>query len=63
MLNRRIDAGLKNNMFINKHSNVEGTVHHYCVGYRKWGTPILTSDYNLFLCDEIDGITASDNTI
>jgi hypothetical protein len=52
---------IKNNIFINKHSNEEGTKHHYCVYYRGSETPSMTSDYNLFLCGEINGITGRYN--
>jgi hypothetical protein len=48
---------IKNNLFINKRSNREGIKPHYCVGYHIWGTSTLTSDYNLFLCNETDGMT------
>jgi hypothetical protein len=52
---------IKNNLIINNRSNVVDTVKHYCVSYYVLGTPNLISDYNLFLCDKIDGILGGDN--
>jgi hypothetical protein len=46
---------IKNNIIINKRSNGEGTLTHVCVNYIISGMTTLISDYNLFLCDEIDG--------
>jgi hypothetical protein len=53
---------IKNNMFINKRLSMECTAYHICESFNKVGTPTLISDYNLFLCDNIVGITGCDNT-
>jgi hypothetical protein len=49
------EGTIKNNMFINNRTNGEGTKDHCCIYFVKSGTPTLTSDYNLFLYDTING--------
>ena len=50
------EAIIKNNIFINNRSNASGTMKHYCAGFVTHGAVSITSDYNLFQYDDIDGI-------